>query len=258
MKVKKQKKTSVKLENDIDKMPQKESAGTLEGKPQKVEKEKTEERSQKEKAGQTEEQLQKVKTEKPGEKSEKERLEEKPPRAEKEGSEEKPPKAELDRSEETSQKSEKKGSEGKLPKAELDRSEETSQKEMKEKLSKETENITDSEPRKRGGKAKGIALGLAAVIVVVLAAGYVSVAKSYSTRFLPASQINGIDCSDMDAAEALARLTPSVKDYVLEVKGRDLLTGESGALLGRVTVSDVDMHYEGIQRSVESALSQQN
>ena len=45
MKVKKQKKTSVKLENDIDKMPQKESAGTLEGKPQKVEKEKTEERS---------------------------------------------------------------------------------------------------------------------------------------------------------------------------------------------------------------------
>ncbi|MCM1376811.1 MAG: L,D-transpeptidase family protein, partial [Muribaculum sp.] len=69
---------------------------------------------------------------------------------------------------------------------------------------------------------------------------------------------NGLDCGDMNAEEVSARLTPSVDDYVLEVKGRDFATGESGAVLGRITASDVDMRYEGVLTSVENALAQQN
>ncbi len=111
---------------------------------------------------------------------------------------------------------------------------------------------------KKGGRATWIVLALVLVLLVSLAAVYVSVARSYRNRFLPASLINGIDCSDMNTAEVLARLTPSMEDYTLEVMGRDYATGESGAVLGRISASDIDMRYEGLLPSVENALAQQN
>ncbi len=114
------------------------------------------------------------------------------------------------------------------------------------------------ERSKKGGRATWIVLALVLVLLVSLAAVYVSVARSYRNRFLPASVINGIDCSDMNTAEVLARLTPSMEDYSLEVKGRDYATGESGAVLGRISASDIDMRYEGLLPSVENALAQQN
>lgn len=113
---------------------------------------------------------------------------------------------------------------------------------------------------KKGGKAKWIILALTPVLILIVLLGsyYVHVAESYRSRFLPVSMINGIDCSDMDAEEVSARLTPSVDDYVLVVKGRDYATGESGAVLGRITASDINMRYDGIQSSVEDILAQQD
>lgn len=154
--------------------------------------------------------------------------------------------------------------EEKTQKEAKDKSEEKTQKEAKDKSEEKTQEETEKKPEdiKKGSKGKWIVLASSLVIVVIsmvsLAVGYVHVAKSYSNRFLPASQINGIDCSDMDAAEASARLTPSVDDYVLEVKGRDFATGESGVVLGRITAADINMRYEGVLASVENALAQQD
>lgn len=136
------------------------------------------------------------------------------------------------------------------------------QKESSQKQGEGTENKTEGEPEKarKGSRAKWLVPVLAAILVLLvsLTTGYILIARSYSNRFLPASQINGIDCSDMDAAEVSARLTPSVDGYVLEIKGRDVVTGESNTVLGRIKASDIDMHYEEILPSVENALAQQN
>lgn len=112
--------------------------------------------------------------------------------------------------------------------------------------------------RRKGGIVKWILLATVLILITFLSVGYVNVAKSYRTRFLPASMVNGLDCGDMDAAEVSARLTPSVDDYVLEVRGKDFVTGESGAVLGRITASDVNMRYDGVLASVENALAEQN
>lgn len=125
---------------------------------------------------------------------------------------------------------------------------------------KAKENIK-SENIKKGGKGKMLVFAFAlslVFIIIFLTVGYVYVARSYRTRFLPDSMINGINCSNMDVAEVSARLTPSVDDYVIEVKGRDFTTGESGTVLGRITAADINMYYEGITTSVENALAQQN
>ncbi len=121
-----------------------------------------------------------------------------------------------------------------------------------------TEAEAEAGNAKKAGKGKWIVLALVLVSLVSLTTAYFCVAGSYRNRFLPASTINGIDCGDLDAAEVSARLTPSVDDYSLEVRGRDFATGQSGAVLGRISASDVDMRYEGIFSSVEDALAQQN
>ena len=143
-----------------------------------------------------------------------------------------------------------------------EKTENATNKKAEEKAKKEADKEAGVEPEqiKKSEKTKKVLLVFAVVLILVvsLAAGYVFVARSYSSRFLPASQINGIDCSDMDAAEVSARLTPSVDDYVLEVTGRDFATGESGAVLGRIKASDIEMHYEGVLASVENVLAQQN
>lgn len=112
--------------------------------------------------------------------------------------------------------------------------------------------------RKKGGGKKWIIPVIAIIAAAFAALGYVGVAESYSTRLLPNTAINGIDCSDMGAAEAAVLLTPSLEDYVLEVKGRSCATGESGAVLGSITSADAAMHYEGVQASVEEILAKQN
>ena len=163
----------------------------------------------------------------------------------------------LERQKKTEKEAEEKAEIEKITK-EKPRQETEVNSEKRTEIENETEQKTEN--KSKGRKAKGIVLVSAAafVLMVSLAVGYVFVARSYSSRFLPASQINGIDCGDMDAAEVSARLTPSVDDYVLEVKGRDFATGESGVVLGRITGTDVNMRYEGVLASVENVLAQQD
>lgn len=111
---------------------------------------------------------------------------------------------------------------------------------------------------KRDGRMVWFAIVPIVILVIVLATCYVYVARSYRARFLPNSKINGIECGGMNAAEIAALLTPSIENYVLEVTGRNYATGEPGVVLGRITASDVDMRFEGIQASVEKVLRQQN
>lgn len=110
---------------------------------------------------------------------------------------------------------------------------------------------------KRNGRMVWFAIVPIVILVIVLAVCYIYVARSYRTRFLPNSKINGIECSGMNAAEISALLTPSTENYALEVTGRNYVTGEPGAVLGRITASDVGMRFEGIQASVEKILLQQ-
>lgn len=127
-------------------------------------------------------------------------------------------------------------------------------------MSKKEQNAPGKidEDVQKSGKMKWIIAAFLALVMVSAAVGYVYVAASYRTRFLPKTTINGVDCSGMDAAEAARILTPSLDGYKLEVMGRDVYTAEGGVLLGTITAADVNMRYEGVQAAVEQALQEQN
>lgn len=110
----------------------------------------------------------------------------------------------------------------------------------------------------KSGKKKFIAI-IPAVIVLVLLGIYIGIAVHYRTHFLPNTSINGMDCSDLDAAQVAGLLEHQLQAYLLEILGRDYRTTESGAVLGIITASDISLTYaESSRISVEQLLEQQN
>ncbi len=100
------------------------------------------------------------------------------------------------------------------------------------------------------------------IFAVILAAGiaafgYYQTALYYRTHFFPNTVINGVDCSRMEAAAVAEMLDARLEEYSLEVTGRDYRTGESGAQIGKIFPSDIQLAYQDTRKEVEALLAGQ-
>lgn len=111
---------------------------------------------------------------------------------------------------------------------------------------------------KQKSKAGKIILAVILVFLVLLAAAYFGIAFYYRTHFLPYTDINGIECGNMEVSEVVPLVDAQISDYSLTVTGRDYATGESGTLLGTIGVEDIALAYADTVGAVEVVLEQQN
>lgn len=120
-------------------------------------------------------------------------------------------------------------------------------------------NNANSKVKENSVRKKLKKLVIAAVIVTVLlaAAVYVGIGVYYQTHFLPCTTVSGIDCSGMEAAQAAEIWDARIESYVLEIKGRDPFTGESGAVLGTITPSQIQLSYADTLKTMEQIMAQQ-
>lgn len=108
----------------------------------------------------------------------------------------------------------------------------------------------------RKHKVRNVLLIAGGILLAAAIAVYISVAFYYQKHFLPNTWINDIDCSGMEASEAVALLEGEITDYSLEIRGRSN-TGEK-EILGSVQASDVGLVRLGALRDVEQLLDRQN
>ena len=107
-------------------------------------------------------------------------------------------------------------------------------------------------------RGKAICIASLAVLAVVLAGVYIRIGFYYRTHFLPNTFVNDRDVSGMEVAQAVELLNAYMQDYVLEVRGREPATAESGALLGTVTSDAVGLTSGNSESTLKNILEEQN
>lgn len=126
--------------------------------------------------------------------------------------------------------------------------------ELNETLKENEDALQKSKPKKKTGK---IIAAVVSAFVAILLIVYGSIAIYFQSHFFPNTFINGVDCSDLEAAEAARLVDALILNYRLEVSGRLNEDAEQG-VLGEINAADIDLHYVGTQSAVESILEQQN
>lgn len=125
----------------------------------------------------------------------------------------------------------------------------------------ETENISKVKKRKPKRKRKYILIAVLLILVATLAVVaylYYRGVVYYQTHFFPNTNINGIDCSDMETMPIIEALEHRIDGYALAVVGRDYRTGEGDTVLGVIAPEDIQLNYVGTREAVESLLEQQD
>lgn len=117
--------------------------------------------------------------------------------------------------------------------------------------------VTTEKPTKKG-RGKVIGLASLAVLVVVLAGVYIRIGGYYRTHFLPNTFVNDRNISGMDVAQAVELMNAYMQDYVLEVRGREPATAESGALLGTITSDAVGLTSGSSESTLKNIMEEQN
>lgn len=111
-------------------------------------------------------------------------------------------------------------------------------------------------------KKKFLIPALLLVLLLAVCSGiYGGVAFSYQNKFLPNTWINGIDCSELDAAQAAGLLDNQLQSYRVEITGRDPHSGMSGALIGQFTAGEIHLTHSADADSrdaVDALLQEQN
>lgn len=103
-----------------------------------------------------------------------------------------------------------------------------------------------------------LALLLVFLVAVMIAGGfYYRTAIYYRTHFFPNTNIDGVDCSNMEAETAIALLDAPIQNYTLKVVGRDYKTGESGNIVGEISSTDIQLNYGDTGKQVRELLNQQ-
>ncbi len=110
---------------------------------------------------------------------------------------------------------------------------------------------------KSEGKRKITALKIWIVIGVIILGTYVVVALYFGKCFFPQTVINGIDFGYATGEETAVALKDQLHGYSLEVKGRDLKTGEE-TLLFEITGRDVNLRSDIDEKEVKELLKNQN
>lgn len=135
---------------------------------------------------------------------------------------------------------------------------------MKEKLAgemTETEGSSETKEKKPKSKKKYILIALILILVATLAVAaylYYREIVYYQTHFFPNTNINGMDCSNMEVTAVIDALEARIDGYALAVVGRDYRTGEPDAILGVIEPDDIGLKYVGTGEAVEVLLQQQD
>lgn len=96
-------------------------------------------------------------------------------------------------------------------------------------------------------------------VLVVCLCIYGGVAFSYQDKFLPGTWINGIDCSELDAAQTAGLVDNQLQSYGAVITGRDPHSGTSGTVIGQFTAGEIHLTYsEDCRDEVEVLLEKQN
>lgn len=145
------------------------------------------------------------------------------------------------------------------------------QEDKKEKDSRKEKSAGSSEKgsaRINPGKCKNenskkkkilIPVGIFVALAVVCFCVYSVIAYSYQEKFLPGTWINGIDCTEMDGAQAAGLLENQLQTYCLDITGRDYASGDPGTVLGHVTAEDIRLTYgDNSREAVDRLLAGQN
>lgn len=145
------------------------------------------------------------------------------------------------------------------------------QEDKKEKDSRKEKSAGSSEKgsaRINPGKCKNenskkkkilIPVGIFVALAVVCFCVYSVIAYSYQEKFLPGTWINGIDCTEMDGAQAAGLLENQLQTYCLDITGRDYASGDPGTVLGHVAAEDIRLTYgDNSREAVDRLLAGQN
>lgn len=131
----------------------------------------------------------------------------------------------------------------------------------KEEWAKSSKEETAGRKERKAGKKKRILIPMG-ILVVLIAAGFCAysvIAYSYQDKFLPGTWINGIDCTEMDGAQAAGLLENQLQTYCLDITGRDYASGDPGTVLGHVTAEDIRLTYgDNSREAVDRLLAGQN
>ena len=116
-----------------------------------------------------------------------------------------------------------------------------------------------TETKEKASKKKIVTillLALAVSVIAFCAVFYIGKMNFYKTHFLPYTSINGVDCSELDAASVAEILKLDVADYELTILGRD----ENGEQVELGVLSDEEIGLELTDAMAEAndLLSQQN
>ncbi len=114
--------------------------------------------------------------------------------------------------------------------------------------------IQEKETKK--SRKKLVVTVIIATAVILLFIAYMAVAVYFRTHFLPNTQMNGIDCSNQDAAATAELLEKQIAGFSLDIVGR---TGKGEKRsLGTIQASDIDLAYLDMTESIENCLAGQN
>lgn len=116
-----------------------------------------------------------------------------------------------------------------------------------------------TETKEKMSKKKIAVIAVCAVIAIAgVAFGifYGSKIDFYTSHFLPATTVNGMNCSELDAETVAAMLNEQAKEYQLTIYGRD----ENGkhAELGVITSAAIELEMADALRQANEVLSSQD
>jgi len=116
-----------------------------------------------------------------------------------------------------------------------------------------------TETKAKTGKKKRVAIIAAVLLVsiaVLLVVFYAAKTDHYKTHFLPNTSINGVDCSELDAAAVAEIIKADVAEYKMTVLGRDE-NGEQ-AELGVLSAEDIGLEAKDAMAEANELLAAQN
>lgn len=119
------------------------------------------------------------------------------------------------------------------------------------------EGVTEIKTKKKH-IGRWITLTAILTILVMTAAAYIGIGIYYRGHFLPNTTVGGFDCSGMEVDQATDFWNALLNNYVLEVRGREPSTGESGVVLGTITPEQIQMSYPDMTGTLEDIMSKQD
>lgn len=122
-------------------------------------------------------------------------------------------------------------------------------------------------PKKKKNRKGFIVFFLISVLAAVMLLTYGGISIYYQSHFLPNTQINHINCSNLDVNTVVLLVKQQDQSYVLEVSGRNWKSTEKKqdeeeqnekTVLGILTAQDINFLSSDVEEAVHNILERQN